>query len=148
MAPAPRHPPALLLAVRKRSWTLPLTFESSWPFHVSTPHSPTPPSVDAQASKLLCPGTEASCGGRGTGWWRWRCGGCLLPLGQPCWPWLRQPWSGALMCCYNCSDVAVGTETHKLTWAALQTHKLELCCYFSVSCRCQTGCCQRNPLFQ
>lgn len=101
-------------------------FESSWPFHVSTPHSLTPPSVDAQASKLLCPGTEASCGGRGTGWWRWRCGGCLLPLGQPCWPWLRLPWSGALMCCYNSSNVAVGTETHKQTLAALQTDKLEL----------------------
>lgn len=143
-ARAPRHSCVFfLLAARKGSAILPLSrcFESSWPLRVSTPPSLTPPSVDAQASKLLCPGTEASCGGRGTGWWRWRCGGCLLPSGRPCWPWLRLPWSGALMCCCNCSDLAVGTETHTQTRAALRTDKSELSEDFSVSFWCQTGCC-------
>lgn len=71
--------------------------------------------LDAQAWKRLCPGTEASCGGRGTGWWRWQCGGCRLRSGRLCSLWLRRPWTGDLRCYYNCSDVAAGILTVRRT---------------------------------
>ncbi len=67
--------------------------------------------LDSQAWKQLCGGTEASCGGRGTGWWRWQCGGCRRHSGQLCSLWLRRLWTGVLRCYYNCSDVTVGIKT-------------------------------------
>lgn len=90
-------------------------YESFWPlclFVLLLILCSQPP--DTQAWKLRCPGTEASCGGGETGWWRWQCGGCPRHSGQPCSLWLRPPWTGDLRHYFNCSDVVmvvVGIQT-------------------------------------
>lgn len=94
-------------------------FESSWPLPTLWSLLLVLCLFDAQAWKWLCRGTEASCGGRGIGWWRWRCGGCLLPLGQLCLLWLRLLWTGDLKCFYNCSNVAVGRRANTIDTSLL-----------------------------